>query len=77
MSRGTYDAHDMNSKEQDKPTQLQAKKKYQKNICQAAEWWSIIPDAKEPGESRQGDVVGKEKEQQGGGPGETKTKRQF
>ena len=36
-----------------------------------------ITHAKEPGKSRQGNVVGKEKEQQGGRPGETKSKCQL
>ena len=57
-------------KESKNPHNCQQRKSINKNICHAA-------DAKEPGKSRQGDVVGKEKEQQGGRPGETKPKRQF
>ena len=49
----------------------------QTNICQINKAIDDITHAKKPGKSRQGDVVGKEKEQQGGRPGETKPKRQF
>ena len=59
------------------PRNCKRKKSIKKNICQAEERQSIITVAKEPGESRQGDVVGKEKEQQGGRPGETESKRQL